>query len=194
MSGLIFSDLTGHMKFVPLFLMGALLAKSDVFRARLVAIKTRLWMAALGLFAISLWLHVSFVGSGATDGTPTLMFIAQGFYGGVMLYGAMAFAAWALNKPSRGLTYATDAILPVYLMHQTVLVVVADAIVFRGLPAGVEVMVLLAATTLIPLAVYQLFIRHTVWLRVLFGLRPRAREASARQPQDDVQETRPAHP
>jgi glucan biosynthesis protein C len=69
------------------------------------------------------------------------------------------------------LNYATDAILPVYLMHQTVLVIVADQIVSRHWPLAAELFVLFTCTSLIPLALYHVMVRHTPWLRVLFGLR-----------------------
>jgi surface polysaccharide O-acyltransferase-like enzyme len=112
----------------------------------------------------------------------TLWFLIRGLYGGAMLFSVIAFAQWALNRPSKALTYASDAILPVYLLHQTVLVLIADAIVSQRWSLPIEFSVLLAAATIIPLAIYHVAIRRTPWLRFLFGLRPQARAHSGAPP------------
>lgn len=182
-SGLLFPDLGAHFKFAPVFFVGALLAKSRVFLDRLVARKFALTAAAMVLLTASLILKG---GYSELPTNPDLRAIewlcVRGFYGGVMLYSVLALAAWALNKPSQALSYATDAILPVYLMHQTVLIVTADFIVGRHWPVLAEWATLMAATALIPLAIYHVAVRHFPPLRVLFGLRPHPRPPQPRVP------------
>ncbi|WP_395645017.1 acyltransferase family protein [Terricaulis sp.] len=188
-SGLLFPDVGAHVKFAPLFFLGFLLGRSEAFTRKLVAMRTPLCLTAATLFAVSVALQWTEVGMDATRDARALgWFFARGLYGGAMLFSVVAFGAWALNKPSNALTYATDAILPVYLMHQTVLVIVADRIVGHGLALADEIIVLLAATALIPLLIYHLLIRHTAWLRVLFGLRAHPR-APQREGQDIVGQT-----
>lgn len=180
MSGLLFPDIGAHAKFAPMFLLGVFLGKSRSFSERLLARRHTLWIAAGALLALSLTLEWSAHLRYPNAAEAALDWLAvRGLYGGAMLFSVVAFAGWTLNRPSRFLTYASDAILPIYLMHQTVLVLIADFVVFRGLPLALEAFVLLAATALIPLAIYHVAIRHTPLLRVLFGLRPSPRDAPA---------------
>jgi hypothetical protein len=117
----------------------------------------------------------------------------RGCYAVCMLFGVLGLAMWAFTRPSNLLTWASDAILPVYLMHQTVLVVVADALVGRRLPLSVELVVLFGATLLIPIAIYCVLVRRTTWLRVLFGLRPHARPWQGKLGSTPEAPTAPAH-
>lgn len=48
-------------------------------------------------------------------------------------------------------------------------------------PAPVEFTVLLVATMLVPITIYQLFVRHWMPVRMLFGLRPKHREPPPQQ-------------
>jgi peptidoglycan/LPS O-acetylase OafA/YrhL len=170
-SGIIFTDITAHLKFAPVFLFGTLVAKSPLFRKNLVSARWALWPLALALLAANLYLlNLTPPRLGVT--LPASMLALRGFYGGAMLFSVAAFGEWALNRPSAALTYATDAILPVYLMHQTMLVLVADKIVFHHWPLAAELVTLFASASLLPLAIYHVAVRHTPWLRVLFGLRP----------------------
>jgi hypothetical protein len=173
---LLFPDIKAHVHFAPLFLLGVLLAKSEVFREKLLAGRVYLSVAALTLLAVSLMLRSNLLEHATSNELAQFAALAaRGVFGGVMLLAVTSIAAWALNKPSVALTYATDAILPVYLMHQTVLIVVGDAILMRHWPLALELITLTASTILIPLALYHVFVRPTAWLRMLFGLRPKPR-------------------
>lgn len=180
-TGYLVPDIGGHLKFFPVFALGVLVAKSTVFSENLSRVKTRLWLVAGVTVAISLFLQWRFLDSHPNlDGSPTAWYTARGVFGGVMLFSVIAFAGWALNRPSRFLTYATDAILPVYLMHQAVLVIVADRVVRHQWPVGIEFVILFSTTLGIPLIIYHLIVRPMPWLRMLFGLRPHIRGGPVR--------------
>jgi hypothetical protein len=187
-SGLLFPDLGGHLRFAPVFLFGLLIGKSNAFTGKLLNAKVAFWLLGAALLTIALTMQWRMGEIGRAD--PLLRDIwraLHGVYAGAMLFGALGFGMWALAKPSNWLTWASDAILPVYLMHQTVLVVAADALVRHRLPLAYELPILFTVTLLIPVVIYSLVVRYTPWLRVLFGLRPRARpwrsktEASGQQ-------------
>lgn len=171
---LFFTDWAAHSKFIPVFVLGVMIGKNLPFLERLSAIKIPLWVAASGLLVASVGLEW-LVLHGRED-LRTEWLLSRGLFGGAMLWNMVAFGHWALNRPSRALTYASDAILPVYLLHQTALVLVADRVVAQHWPLPVEFAVLFLSASLLPLALYQLFIRRTPWLRFLFGLRPHRRE------------------
>lgn len=166
---LFFDDMQAHLKFLPLFVFGVMIGKNTEFSRQLDRIKIPLWISAGALIVISGALEWMFLHNRMVD-TPWLAM--RGLYGGAMLFSVLALGHWALNRPYAATRYAADAILPIYLMHQTALIVTADLIVSRAWPLPVEIAVLLGATTLLPLAAYHLFVRHTPWLRFLFGLRP----------------------
>ena len=92
--------------------------------------------------------------------------------GALLALPALAWGQSLLNRPSPQLAYFSDAIMPVYLMHQVVIVVVGVALLRAGLPVWVEFPALLIATTLIPLVIYHIAIRRFDPLRFAFGLKP----------------------
>lgn len=169
---LFFTDLQAHMKFLPLFVFGVLIGKNEHFSAELDRVKLPLWGVAGSLMLISIGLEYLYLHGQLSE---QVWLASRGLYGASMLFSVLAFGHWALRKPSPALNYASDAILPVYLMHQTALILTADAIVSRGMPLTIELPVLLLASSLLPLALYHMLVRHTPWLRFLFGLRPQLR-------------------
>lgn len=170
---LFFTDTQAHLKFLPLFIFGVMIGKSDKFSRQLDALKYPLWGAAAALMLTSCALEWMFLHNelGAAPWLGT-----RGLYGGAMLFSVLAFGHWALSRPTAASRYAADAILPIYLMHQTALIVTADMIVSRGWPLHIEAFTLIAATTLLPLTAYHFLVRRTPILRFLFGLRPQLRE------------------
>jgi len=52
---------------------------------------------------------------------------------------------------------------------------VGDAIVRQHWGVAPEFLALFATASVLPIAIYHVFIRQTPWLRFLFGLRPQAR-------------------
>jgi glucans biosynthesis protein C len=171
------TDWGGHAKFLPVFMIGVLIGKSAQFLKPLVRFKFVLWAAAATMLFGSVgleWLYLH-----GREELYDVWLVSRGLYGGAMLWSVITFAHWALNRPSRTLTYASDAILPVYLMHQTALVVVAHTAVAQHWPLPFEMTTLFLAAALAPLVIYHVAIRHTPWLRFLFGLRPNLREGAS---------------
>ena len=69
--------------------------------------------------------------------------------------------------------YLREAVLPVYILHQVVIVVLAYWLVALVAPVGVRFLVLLAASVAVTFALYHGVIRPLAPLRFLLGLRPR---------------------
>ncbi len=172
-TNMLINDVSGHLRYAPIFFLGVLLGKRDAFWRRLDIAKWRLWFGSALLAPLNVGLLWLVLHGRLAD--PMWWNLARGAFGGVTLFGVVAFGHAALNKPSQLLTFAADAILPVYLMHQSFLVVAGDAIVARHWPAPVEAGVLVAAALLAPLAIYCVFIRRVPLMRVLIGLRPHLR-------------------
>ena len=79
---------------------------------------------------------------------------------------------WLRDRSGPVLTYLTQATFPLYLAHQTVLVAAVWIIRPAHLPAGLEMLALIAVTFLGSLAIYEI-VRRIDPIRPLWGLKPR---------------------
>lgn len=71
----------------------------------------------------------------------------------------------------RAYAYFAPAVLPFYVLHQPVLVVVAYGVVGWDLPGPLKYLVVVTLTFAITLAVQDLLVRRVKAMRVLFGMR-----------------------
>ncbi len=85
--------------------------------------------------------------------------------------------AW-LNRPSKLLAYANEAVFPWYILHQTVIVVAGFELTKLALGPVAEPVVLLAITIGGTWGLYEFIIRRVNWMRPLFGLKRVSGESS----------------
>jgi glucan biosynthesis protein C len=89
------------------------------------------------------------------------------------------------NTPTlrgRAIRYANQAVLPVYVLHQTVIVVIGFYVVQWEVETLVKYLVIGFAALLITLLLYDLGVRRTAVTRLLFGMKPAARQATREGP------------
>jgi surface polysaccharide O-acyltransferase-like enzyme len=86
----------------------------------------------------------------------------------------IGYAAGMLDQRSRALTYLTDAILPIYVVHQPIMLVAAYLMFPLSLPVFVEALLLVLVTGFGSLAVYEVLVRRWKIPRLLFGLKSAA--------------------
>lgn len=84
---------------------------------------------------------------------------------------ACGFARRHLDHDGPARRYLTEAMFPVYILHQTVIVVLAHALKPLHRPAGLEAGMLVVLTTLLCFAGFEV-VRRVAVLRPLFGLGP----------------------
>ena len=90
----------------------------------------------------------------------------------------LAIFGWGharLNRPMGWLPYATEAVYPWYILHQSVIVLVAYWLIPLRLGAWQEPALLVVATVGGCLMLHEIVIRRTKALRPLFGLKWEAR-------------------
>jgi glucan biosynthesis protein C len=75
------------------------------------------------------------------------------------------------RPPSRAYRYLAVAALPVYVLHQPIVVAVAYGVVRWDAPIVVKYLAIVAASLALTLAAYELLVRRTRVTRRLFGLR-----------------------
>lgn len=84
-----------------------------------------------------------------------------------------------LNRKNAALAYLGEAVLPYYILHQTIIVVAAYQMIGSGVPAAPEAGIIIVATVGGCALLYEFAIRRSRWLRPLFGLKPLANPEKA---------------
>jgi glucan biosynthesis protein C len=85
-------------------------------------------------------------------------------------------AAGTLRLRDRAIRYANQAVLPVYVLHQTVIVVIGFYVVQWVVPTLVKYLVISFAALVATLVLYDVGVRRTAVTRVLFGMKPASRQ------------------
>ncbi len=159
----LFDDPYAHSQFLAFFLLGLALAHLPAVWRRFESL--RWW--ALGL-ALSAWATLMLAEPGRGLPGSLLISVQQWF----AVVAACGFAHRHLNRDSAWRRYLTDAILPLYLLHQTVIIVAAVALRPLALPAAIEAPLLVVLAVGLSLAAYA-GVKHVAWLRPAFGLAQR---------------------
>jgi glucan biosynthesis protein C len=81
-----------------------------------------------------------------------------------------------LNVPNRWLVCGSETIMPLYLLHQPVMIVIAFFVVQWDTGIPLKLLVVVIGSFLITLALIELLIRPFKAMRMLFGMKPRKRE------------------
>ncbi|GAA3564825.1 hypothetical protein GCM10022419_051860 [Nonomuraea rosea] len=76
------------------------------------------------------------------------------------------------RPPRRVYAYLAPAVLPLYILHQPIVVTVAYFVVGWRAPILVEYLVIVALSLVLTVAVYDVLVRRTRITRFLFGMRP----------------------
>ncbi|MCD9007623.1 acyltransferase family protein [Luteimonas sp. XNQY3] len=181
-------DWFSHAKYVPVFAFGVLIASRAPMWA---ALDARRWvLTACALTGAFVYMALRVIGrlldSGvlSPDSFDALMPLsawklvsvcAHALYAWTALLALLAWSARLLNRPWPGLRYASEAVYPWYILHQSLIVLAAYWLIPLGLGPLWEPLLVLAITIAGCLLIHELLIRRINWLRPLFGLPMRAR-------------------
>ena len=87
---------------------------------------------------------------------------------------ATGFLTRWLNRSAPALAYLSEATLPVYMLHQTLIVFAVFHLHHVAWPLGEKMALTFAFALTGSFALYELAIRRSHWLRLLFGVKDRA--------------------
>ena len=155
-------DWGGHLKWIGMFATGVASAHQPRFWETL---RDHRWRSA---GATGVLLAAQFASSGPAWSA------VSGLYGWAAICSVCGFAYRYLNRPSAVLSHLNEAVLPVYVLHQPILLLSAYGLFPLKLALPVEALTLAALTGLGSLALYELAIRPFGVMRFLFGLKPKA--------------------
>jgi glucan biosynthesis protein C len=85
-------------------------------------------------------------------------------------------AEGTLRLRDRAIRYANQAVVPVYVLHQTVIVMIGFYVVQWDMPTLVKYLVISFTALLATLVLYDVGVRRTAVNRVLFGMKPASRQ------------------
>lgn len=168
------SDWASFLSFITFFIYGYLimsnrLVQGAVKRVRFVALGAGIATAA-GRFAL-----------GWTGNLPAPDYsLSWSLYMGLSAFDSwfwlttiLGFGFKHLNVNAKALGCLNDIVLPVYILHLPVAVIVAFYVVAWPTLTVIKAFAILGGTLVITLALCELFVRRTRLTRFLFGMRPR---------------------
>jgi hypothetical protein len=165
-------DWHAHLIYGSCFAFGLGVAKSATLWTGLRAHWRRHAALAFGGYGFVVIANLVWPGDTAAPSLANLAYgvarVIQGWGAIVALFG-FADSHWHHDSPAR--RYLTDAVFPYYIIHQTIIVVVAFALRPYGLGNAASFALLLGAT-IIGCALFYELARRSGRLRPLFGLAP----------------------
>lgn len=174
-SNRVLTDIQGHPLYFPAFLFGFALARGEALWPTIL----RFWRIAAGLalaaYAGLLWSDAGYPGAALPEEAGRQI----GFGFGIVMQWAMVvallgFAERCLNREHRWRATLTEAVFPVYIIHQTVIVAAGWWLLMHPMPTWAQ-MATLFAVTCSACWLFYLVGRSIPWLRPLIGLGPVSR-------------------
>lgn len=159
-------DLYSHSQYLMLFVLGLTLALARAVWQRFEAL--RWW--ALGIATLA-WLTLVVL----EPGRGPLGMLTISLQQWCAVVAACGFAHRHLDRDSAWRRYLTDAMLPLYLLHQTLIILLAMALRPLNLAPAAEGPLLVLLTFALSLAIYE-GVRRVRWLRPAFGLASQPRQ------------------
>lgn len=164
-------DVYLHLCYGALFATGAALARAPTFWPRL---DMQRWIS-LGL-ALAAWLVMLAAPLVAEAwGVTVARTLARSAFGTMQwcaVLAALGFAHRHWNREFAWRHTLTEAVFPVYIVHQTITIALAMAFAPLAMPVGVEAALLVGLTFALSWACYEA-VRRVVALRPWFGMAPR---------------------
>ncbi len=167
----LFGDWVAHATYLPMFLFGFAMAGSE----RVIATFARWWkvtaLLAVLAYLLVAGIEIAFMGQRVTPRPFGSIFsYTRGVEGWMAIAALIGIAETFWNRDHRWRPMLTEAVFPFYIIHQTIIVVVAYWLMLAGLPLALDFVILVAATVAGCWAFY-LVGRRVPLLRPLIGLR-----------------------
>ena len=158
--------------YIPFFLAGFLFVSHEGLQVR---IRRQRWFSlAAGAVTFITLLAVAITQGDLVFGTPayTLFFALFSLFSWCFALAILGFGLQHLTFNTPFLRYANEAVLPFYIMHQTVIICVGYFVVRWAIPDLLKFAIIAASSFAIITVLYELLIRRINVLRFLFGMKP----------------------
>jgi hypothetical protein len=136
------------------------------------------WLSLAGGIAMGILFDVIDATFGeVTFGTAgyVLILAVKGLGSWCWVLAILGFSAQHLRVPIKLLGYANEAVLPFYILHQTVMLTLGLYIVQWPIPDLLKWVVIVVSTFVVCMGLYEFLVRRFNLLRFLFGMKPLVR-------------------
>jgi glucan biosynthesis protein C len=164
------NDWGGHAKWIGMFATGLICARQPGFWDGVRDHRWSLAATAAILLAVQSQVH------------GAMWSAVSGLYGWAAICTICGFAHRHLNRPSALLSHLNEAVLPIYVLHQPILLFAAYGVFPLRLPLPAEALLIVAITGLGSLGIYEAAIRPFAVTRFLFGVKPKTVGRTAPRP------------
>jgi hypothetical protein len=151
-----------HIKWIGMFALGAYCAGYETFWETLRTHRRAFLFVALPLLVLQ---------SVVND---PVWSVVDGLYAWPMVCTLTGYAAQYLDRPSAVLSHLNEAVLPIYVLHQPILLFAAFYIFPLHLPRTDEALAIVLVTAAGCFALYEAVIRPFGAMRFLFGVKPKS--------------------
>ncbi len=156
-----------------LLIAGFLIARDDRAGEAIAALKLPALIAAP--FAVAAYAALSLGGGGESFARfsphEIVRALARNLPLELIVLALLGYGAERLNAKSRALDYLNRAAFPVYVLHQSVMMVLAYFVLKLGTPLWVEYFLIMLGSLVATYAIYELLVRRIGFLRLLFGVK-----------------------
>lgn len=163
------------LMYLVFFIQGYLLACDPQFRRAIE--RQRVAALVLGIAATLLGAFLLISETVPSSRHPILA-ILRGCNTWCWLLAILGFGSRYLGFTNRTLRYSNEAVLPFYIMHQTVIVAIGFIIAHWNLGVTPKYLILSVSSFVLIVTIYHLAIKRVNVLRVLFGMRLKRRIVS----------------
>jgi len=152
--------------YLVIFFLGYILATDERYRPAIE--RTRFFSLTMSLLLLAIGYSLEMA-----DISVYSYFLApfRGLNTWAWLMTFMGFAIHHLNFNNSFLRYANEAVLPFYILHQTVIIIVGFFIRDWHMAVFPKYMMLATVSFLIIMVLYELFVKRIAPLRLLFGMK-----------------------
>lgn len=166
-------DWYNHAQYLPIFLLGLLVATRDGVWDALQRMRSMSAGLAVAGYAFILWY---FYGSGYGEDHPPpdalrmLQRVIWALFQWAAIAAILGFVRGIAFRDGPALRYLREAVFPIYILHQTVIIILAHNAQPLGLRPAVEGPLLVLSTFGLCFLGFEI-VRRVRWLRPLFGLK-----------------------
>lgn len=172
----VWGDWFAHSQYLAMFLLGASAARVPTTSAGIWQQMVH-WRRAGLLLALTAWLMLVTAPWLLRESHWPVRYIGPLAYSmqqWCAIVAALGFAQVHLTREGPARRYLTEAVFPVYIIHQTLILVLAHSLAPLALNPVLEGSLLVALTVVLSFVGFEL-VRRVRWLRPLFGLSKKGR-------------------
>lgn len=166
------SDWANFLMFIIVFIFGFIMISDDKFGEAI----DKHWKPALitGLL-IAIYLSVVYVAQLQTGLNEVTFYIVKMILRGICIWfcliGFLGFGKRFLYRGGKFIKYASEAALPIYIIHLPVISILGFYIVNFDLPIAIKYLAVVSLSLISSILLYEFVVRRFNFVRLLFGLK-----------------------